>query len=288
MRVFDEYGIIPDEAYNGLTFEATGHNHGELQQFINAVAPVAVENRKESKQYHAIVNSILDIYLGKLPESFLYKGTQYTPESYSKSLGINPDDYVEITSFTHFPFYSRGILEVPDNWAMEKFYNVPIDELIEIIDYSFQNGYTVNWDGDVSESGFQHQNGFAIVPLRQGPERGPMTDRQRLEGNTGNNGSQNSKPPVPSPGPEISISQEIRQAGYENFSTTDDHLMHLTGIVKDQNGTKYYKTKNSWGTERNSYGGYLHMSESFVRAKTIYIMVHKNGIPPQIKTKLGI
>ncbi len=287
MRVFTKYGIVPDEVYNGLNYGSPTHNHGELQAFINAVAAVPVQRKKESDQYKMIANAVLDTYLGKVPEYFTYKGATYTPESFAADLGINPDDYVQITSFTHFPFYSRGLLEVPDNWAMEKFYNVPVDELIEIMDYSFTNGYTVNWDGDVSERGFSHANGVAINPVITSGSDQSNTDRARFE----------RMPPQEStegpysftgPVPEITVTQEIRQSGYESFTTTDDHLMHMTGIVKDQNGTKYYITKNSWGTERNSVGGYLNISESYVRAKTIFIMVHKNAIPPAIKTKLGI
>ncbi len=225
MRVFRETGIVPDE--------------------------VPVQRKNESDQYHKIVDAILDSYLGKKPESFTYKGSTYTPKTFAASLGINPSDYVEITSFTHFPFYTQGLLEVPDNWAMERFYNVPLDELMQIMDNSLNNGYTVNWDGDVSEKGFTHKNGVAVFP-------------------------------------EQSVSQELRQSGYENFTTTDDHLMHLTGIVKDQNGVKYYVTKNSWGPTSNSSGGFLNMSENFVRAKTIYIMVNKNAVPAGIRTKLGI
>lgn len=285
MRVFSEYGILPEEVYSGINYSSPTHNHSELQQFINAVAEVPVQRRKESDQYHKIVDGILDTYLGKVPESFNYKGASYTPKSFAASLGINPGDYVEITSFTHFPFYSQGLLEIPDNWVMARFYNVPLDELIEIIDYSFSKGFTVNWDGDVSESGFSHANGFAVVSATT-PERGAQTDRARLERTTP--GQAGTAPSVPKPGPEVNITQEIRQAGYENFSTTDDHLMHLTGVVKDQNGTKYYKTKNSWGTDRSPFGGYLNMSENFVKAKTIFIMVHKDAIPPDIKTKLGL
>ncbi len=285
MRVFTEYGIVPDEVYTGLNYGSPTHNHSELQAFINAVATVPVERRKESDQYHKIVDAVLDTYLGKVPESFAYKGATYTPKSFAASLGINPNDYVEITSFTHFPFYTQGIVEVPDNWTMARFYNVPLNELIEIMDYSFSKGYTVNWDGDVSESGFSHQNGYAVIPANQTPDRGAVTDRQRLE-RTPQQGPVSQQ--VQSPGPELNVTQEIRQAGYESFSTTDDHLMHLTGVVKDQNGIKYYKTKNSWGTDRNAFGGYLNMSENFVKAKTIFIMVHKNAVPPAIKTKLGI
>ncbi len=286
MRVFSNYGIVPDEVYPGLNYGSSTHNHRELQAFINAVAAVPVQIRNESTQYHEIVNAILDTYLGEYPDTFVYKGVTYTPVSFAESLDFNPDDYIQITSFTHFPFYTQGILEVPDNWAMERFYNVPLDELIEIMDYSFNNGYTVNWDGDVSESGFSHKDGYAILPLPESEERGPATDRARFERTP----DQRSERPesLPSPRPEINVTQEIRQKGYESFTTTDDHLMHLTGIVKDQNGTKYYKTKNSWGTERNAFGGYLNMSESYVRAKTLFIMVHKDAVPPAIKTKLGI
>lgn len=289
MRVFSEAGIVPDEVYNGLNYGSPTHNHGELQAFIDAVAAVPVQRRYESAQYHKIVNDILDTYLGKVPETFIYKGVSYTPKSFAASLGINPSDYVEITSFTQFPFYTQGLLEVPDNWTNARFYNVPIDELIEIMDYSFDNGYTVNWDGDVSEKGFSHKNGVAVNPAPESLNQGEQssTDRARLER------MGQGMPPAPlaatlKPGAEINVTQEIRQAGYENFTTTDDHLMHLTGVLKDQNGTKYYKTKNSWGTDRNVSGGYLNMSESYVRAKTIFIMVHKNAIPPAIKTKLGI
>ena len=286
MRVFSNYGIVPDEVYPGLNYGSSTHNHRELQAYINAVAAVPVQQRNESKQYQEIVNAILDTYLGEYPETFVYKGVTYTPASFAASLEINPGDYVQITSFTHFPFYTQGILEVPDNWAMERFYNVPLDELIEIMDYSFNNGYTVNWDGDVSESGFSHKDGYAVLPLPGSEARGSATDRARFERAPEQRSEREESPP--SPGPEINVTQEIRQKGYESFTTTDDHLMHLTGIVKDQNGTKYYKTKNSWGTERNAFGGYLNMSESYVRAKTLFIMVHKNAIPPAIKTKLGI
>ncbi|MCU0473465.1 MAG: aminopeptidase [Bacteroidales bacterium] len=285
MRVFSEYGIVPDEVYSGLNYNSPTHNHSELQQFISAVAAVPVQQRNESEQYHKIVDAVLDTYLGKVPESFIYKGVTYTPKLFAASLGINPDDYIEITSFTHFPFYTQGILEVPDNWSMARFYNVPLNELIEIMDYSFSQGYTVNWDGDVSEGEFSHIKGFAVISSTPSGS-GPQTERARLEKDaTGQTGTVTK---VLKPGPEINVTQEIRQAGYENFTTTDDHLMHLTGIAKDQNGTRYYKTKNSWGTDRSLFEGYLNMSESYVRAKTLFIMVHKNAVPPAIKTKLGI
>jgi aminopeptidase C len=251
MRVFTEYGIVPDEFYDGLNYGSPDHNHGELQNFIRAVAEVPVKMKKESPQYNMIINAVLDACLGEIPETFTYKGETYTPESFARSLGINTSDYVEITSFSHFPFYTEGLLEIPDNWAMERYYNVPVDELIEIIDFSLENGYTVNWDGDISEKGFTHSRGVALYP-------------------------------------DTTVTQEMRQEGYENFTTTDDHLMHVTGITEDQNNVRYYITKNSWGEESNSTGGYLNMSENYVRAKTLFIMVNKNGIPAEIREKLGI
>ncbi len=270
IKVFRERGIVPEEFYTGLNYDSPVHDHSELQAFINAVADVAVKQKKESDQYNEIVDAVLDSYLGKVPESFIHQGVNYTPVSFASSLGINPDDYVEITSFTHFPFYSRGVLEIPDNWAMALFYNVPLDELIEIIDYSLNNGYTVNWDGDTSEKGFSFGNGYAVIP---------DDDKNQRRDKTPASGALNA---------QAEIDQETRQKGYMNFTTTDDHGMHITGLVKDQNGTKFYKTKNSWGTARNPFNGYLNMSESYVKAKTLFIMVNKNGIPPAIRTKLGI
>ena len=286
-KVFADEGIVPDQVYNGLGYGSPTHSHGELNAMLEAVAGVPVKRKVASPEYNEIVESILDIYLGEVPESFEYKGTRYTPKTFAESLGINASDYVEITSFSHFPFYTRGVLEVPDNWMHERFYNVPLNELIEIMDHALMNGYTVNWDGDVSEKGFSHTNGVAIVPDVVNTDNYSTTDRARFE-----------KMPQADrleevfrftrPYPEMVITQENRQTGYETFVTTDDHLMHLTGIVKDQNGTKYYVTKNSWGTERNRFGGYLNMSESFVKAKTIFIMVHKDAIPGPIRAKLGL
>lgn len=287
MRIFSNDGIVPDEVYNGLNYGSATHNHSEMLAFIQAVSEVPVKLRKQSDQYHIIVNDILDTYLGEVPEKFTYRGKNYTPKSFAAELEINPDDYVEITSFMHFPFYTKGTLEVPDNWTHDRFYNVPLDELIEIQDYALENGYTVNWDGDVSEKGFSHTNGVAINPDVMHTEDLSGTDRARFEDMTPA-GRLEEVYKFTRPFPEIDVSQEIRQEGYESFVTTDDHLMHITGIVKDQNGTKYYITKNSWGTDRNKFGGYLNMSESYVRAKVIFIMVHKDAIPPHIKAKLGI
>jgi bleomycin hydrolase len=283
---FSKNGIVPDEVYNGLNYGSPTHNHSELQSFITAVSAVPVQRKNESDQYNKIVDAVLDTYLGPLPQNFTYKGQSFTPSSFAGSLGINPADYVEITSFSHFPFYTKGLVEIPDNWRMEKYYNVPLDELIEIVEYSFSKGYTVNWDGDVSEKGFSHAKGVAIVPEIQKTSDYSDTDRARFEKMSASE-RQEEAYKFTRPFPEVKVTQSIRQDGFENFTTTDDHLMHLTGMVKDQNGTKYFITKNSWGTERNPFGGYLNMSESYVRAKTISIMVHKDAVPQAIRTKLG-
>lgn len=285
MIEFIKNGIVPDEAYPGLNYGTTAHNHAELNDFINAIGKVPVERNRESDQYFRLTNDLLDIYLGAKPTEFTYKGASYTPESFTKSLGINPDDYVEITSFTHFPFYTQGLVPVPDNWRKVNFFNVPLDELIEIMDYSLNNGFTLSWDGDVSEKGFSHRDGIAVIPAAS---TGRNNDSRKNGSGSRSKAKTVEVTPAIKPAPEMSITQELRQKEYENKSTTDDHLMHITGLAKDQNGTKYYITKNSWGTEKNPFGGYLNMSENYVRAKTITIMVHKDGIPPAIRTKLGL
>jgi bleomycin hydrolase len=284
---FVKNGIVPDEVYTGLNYGMPNHNHSELNAFMSAIAEVPVQRRKESDQYSEIVNAVLDAYLGKVPESFIYKGVGYTPKSFAASLHINPEDYVEISSYTSFPFYTQGVVPFPDNWRNASYYNVPLDELIAIMDYSLNNGYTVNWDGDVSEKGFSHSKGVAIIQELDKVDQYTAADKTRLGKLTSEERAAEAYK-FTQPFPEVKVTQDFREDGYDNKTTTDDHSMHITGIVKDQNGTKYYITKNSWGTERSPFGGYLNMSESYVRAKTIYIMVHKNAIPAEIKTKLGL
>ncbi|PKO95882.1 MAG: aminopeptidase [Bacteroidetes bacterium HGW-Bacteroidetes-7] len=286
-NIVKEYGVVPQEVYNGINYNSLLNNHKELNKFVNVISGAAVELKHRSPEYYKLVNSLMDIYLGPLPEKFDFKGKQYTPVSFANSLGLNMDDYVEITSFTHIPFYKKSVIEVPDNWDYEKFYNVPLDELMVIIDNALTKGYTVCWDGDVSEKGFSHSNGVAINPEIQDLSGYLGEDRARFE-KLAPEDKYAEIYKFKSIYPEVMVTQEIRQKGYENFTTTDDHLMLLTGIVKDQNGNKYYITKNSWGTERNKFGGYLNMSESFVKAKTISVMVHKNSIPDVIRKKLGI
>ncbi len=286
LRVFDEDGIMPQEAYSGISYDSKTHNHRELQAYINVVTTVPVKAKRMSKESEEVTEAILDIYLGEVPETFTYKGQAYTPKSFAASLGLNMNDYVYLTSFNHFPFYTKKVLEIPDNWEMNRFYNLPLDELIQVMDYSLDKGYTIDWDGDVSERGFSGSKGLAVNPDPSKMNLSAMNDRSRPEM------MMPDRTPFPGtfdkPCPEIDVTQEIRQNGYETFVTTDDHLMHITGLAEDQNGTRYYFTKNSSGPARGPYEGFLYMSESYVRAKTIFIMVHRDAIPPEIKAKLGL
>lgn len=286
-NIVAKHGIVPQEVYNGINYDSPLNNHRELNRFVNAISGVVVELKDRSPEYYKLVNSLMDIYLGPLPQKFMYKGREYTPLTFAKHLGLNMDDYVNLTSFTHIPFYKESVIEVPDNWDHARFHNLPLDELMEVIDNALIKGYTVCWDGDVSERGFSHANGVAINPELSDLSALLDEDRARFEKlSTEDKYAEVYK--FEKIYPEVKVDEQIRQKGYENFTTTDDHLMLLTGIAKDQNGNKYYITKNSWGTERNKMGGYLNMSQSFVRAKTISVMVNKHSVPAHIRAKLGI
>jgi bleomycin hydrolase len=286
-NVFQQAGIVPEEAYHGINYGSDRHNHSEMARYIQAIADVAVKVKQRSPEYGKLVNSLLDIYLGEIPATFTYKGKEYTPKSFAASLGLNMDDYIELASFTHHPYYTKFDLEVPDNWEHRLMYNLPLDELMETVNHALNSGHTLCWDGDVSEKGFSFTNGVAIVPEVTKVDDYASTDRARFEPLSEAERLEEVYK-FERPYPEVNITPEIRQKGYESFVTTDDHLMHITGLAKDQNGVTYYITKNSWGTERNAFGGYLNMSESYVRAKTIYIMLHKDAIPQAVKARLGI
>ena len=193
--------------------------------------------------------------MGAVPKQFMHNGKAYTPQSFVETTKLKTDNYISIGSFTHHPFYEEFILEIPDNYSNGSFYNVPLKEMMSVIDYAILAGYSIAWDGDVSEKGFSAKNGMALLP--------EDAIREDLFTN---------------PGKEISVTQENRQANFENYSTTDDHLMHIIGLALDQHGTKYYIIKNSWG-EISDYKGYLYMSENYLKMKTISVMLHKNGVP---------
>jgi bleomycin hydrolase len=286
--VLRKYGMMPEEAYSGMTIGEPNPVHGEMDAVLSADVDAVLKNsnKKLTPVWHQGFNGLLDAYLGKVPEKFTYKGEELTAKSFSEMMGLNPDDYVELSSYTHHPFYSKFIIEIPDNWEMGEVYNLPVDELIQVIDNAVDKGFTVVWGADVSEKGFAWKNGVAVVPDKNVPEMvgmesgkwSKMTDSEK----------EKFLFKFDRPNPEKTITQEMRQVEFDNYQTTDDHGMHLTGIAKDQNGTKYYLIKNSWGTEGSPYKGYFYASESYVRLKTMDIMVHKNSIPKDIRKKLGI
>ena len=252
--ILDEYGAMPESAFDGYAPGDDVYNHTEMEAVLLSMAKVYAKNKVPGKYWKDATKAILDVYMGIMPENFTYKKTDYNAESFRKEMiPLKSDDYVQITSFTHHPFYSRFRLEIPDNWLGFPYYNVTLDEMMEIIDYAIENGFTIAWDGDVSEDGFDHRAGYAIL------------------------GEEDPEP-----------NQENRQIMFDNFESTDDHLMHLVGISKDEKGNKYYIIKNSWGTKLNDYEGLLHMSEDYVKLKTISLFLHKDAIPKKIREKLGI
>ena len=280
------YGIVPDQAQSGLNYGDTLHRHGELDQLLKAYVDVLVKNtnRKLSSAWFKGFNGILNAYLGECPETFTYGGKQYTPQSFVKFLGINPDDYVSITSFTHHPFYTSFPIEIPDNWRWAYSYNVPLDEMMQVIDNAVDKGYTVAWASDISERGFTRK-GIAVVPDAKANE-GPGSDQARWLGLTPAE-RENRISALTGPVPEKTITQKMRQEGFDNYETTDDHGMLIYGIAKDQNGTPYYMIKNSWGVD-SPYKGIWYISRPFVQYKTLSIVVHKDVLSKELKNKLGI
>ena len=284
-----KYGIVPESVYDGLEYGEEKHIHGEMDKVLreNVDAVIENENSKLSKAWFDAVDGTLDSYLGELPETFEYEGKTYTPQSFATDyVGLNMDDYVEITSYTHHPFYSKFILEVPDNWSWDEIYNVPLNELEEIIDNSLNNGYTVAWAADVSEKGFATSNkGIAVLPAA------PMEDMSNAEITRWEALTESEKEKelyaFKNPVPELEVTQEMRQEAFDNYQTTDDHGMHIIGTAKDQEGKIYYKVKNSWG-DYNKFNGYFYASKPYVNYKTMCIMVNKNAIPQSIREKLEL
>lgn len=285
--VLSKYGMVPNEVYNGKVIGEDNHIHGEMDEVLKADVDAVLknENRKLTPVWHQGFEGLLDAYLGKVPEKFTYKGKEYTPQTFGQSLGLKADDYIEFTSFTHHPFYSQFIIELPDNWALGSVYNVPLDEMMKVIDNAIMNGYSVAWGSDVSEKGFSWKNGVAVVPDKNAPEIAGLERAKWEKMSAADKDKELYK--FEKPVPEKVITQEMRQLEFDNYSTTDDHGMQITGIFKDQNGNKYYQIKNSWGLDGSPYKGYFFASEAFVRLKTTDLMVHKDAFPKEIRKKLG-
>jgi bleomycin hydrolase len=267
LRVVAEKGIVPQSAYSGLKDGAKEHNHGGLDALLESTVKTVLDKKlnEEGSAWKNSVEGILDAEIGQVPSSFEYNGKKYTPAQFRDELKINASDYISLTSFSHHPFYAPFVLEVPDNWAKGSFYNVPLQDLEKITDNALNNGYTIAWDADVSEKGFSYLQGVAVLPAVMPKKEEWFTTIH----------------------PENVPSQASRQDAFDRFETTDDHLMHITGISKDQQGTSYYITKNSWGAT-NPLNGYVHVSKNYYLMKTVGIVVHKDAVPADIRAKLGL
>lgn len=273
--VLKNYGLVPQEAYMGSNATKDGElpTHNELDHVLKAFVSSVIENHNGalSTAWFAAYKGILDAYLGELPTEFDYKGKKYTPRTYADMLGLKAENYVELSSFTHHPFYTEFAIEVPDNWLWGSVYNLPIDEMMSALDHALDNGYTAAWGADVSEKGFSFGNSLAIIP---------ETDWSDMD-------KEAKEKVFTEPVKQKVITQEMRQEWFDNYNTQDDHGMQITGYVHDQNGTKYYIIKNSWGT--GNYGkGYMYASEAYMRAKTLDIMIHKEAVPKATAKKLGL
>ena len=261
LNAIEQHGLVPEAIYDGLFEGQKKHNHSEMASALTGMLEALSKRKTLTDRWAPAVDGVLDAYLGSSPERFEYNGRSYSPLELSKELGFKRDNYVSLTSFTHHPFGESFVLEIPDNFSNGKFLNLPIDDLVKTIDNAIANGYTVAWDGDVSEAGFSSSKGMAILPEK--PKRKDLFKHI---------------------GEEKTVTQADRQKTFMSYSTTDDHLMHLVGISRDAAGNKYYIIKNSWG-EIGPFKGYLHMSEAYVRAKTIALIVNKEAVVNSTKEK---
>mgnify|MGYP000867894255 FL=1 len=286
VETINEYGIIPEDAYRGLHYGTETHDHSELDKVLKGYMDGIISARGLSPVWFDGFSGILDTYLGPLPETFTYQGKQYTPHTFKEFLGLKQEDYVSLTSFTHHPFYKPFAIEVPDNWRWANSYNLPVEELMEVMESALIKGYTIAWASDVSEAGFSRE-GIAIIPDENAAENAG-SDQAKWLGLSARERDANLKART---GTEIlaekEITQEMRQQSFDNYQTTDDHGMQIYGIAEDQNGNKFYMVKNSWG-ETGPYKGLWYVSDPFVRYKTLSIVIHRDAIPSSIAAKLGL
>ncbi len=264
MNAIRANGLVPQEAFTGL-FGKKMYDHSKIVPNIKSILDKYIKKDPTVTDWKTPTKMILDQHIGAYLKTFTYKGKNYTPESFLAMTKLNPDAYVTLTSFTHQPYYSKFILSIPDNFSNGSFYNLPLDEYISVIDHALKKGYTVGLDTDMSEPTFSQKNGVAFIPKNKADNKKGLTEIVE----------------------EMEITPAYRQAEFENFHTTDDHLMHITGIYKDQKGNKYYKVKNSWGTDVGN-GGFIFISESFMKLKSISIMIHKEAIPKRTARTLKL
>lgn len=284
--VIRKYGIVPQSVYTGLVNGADTYNHGEMFNILDGIMQGVMNQRNSrggvvSSSWKIAINAVLDAYMGPDPKEFTYNGKKYTPQSYAKSLGLNMDDYVSLTSFTHFENYKKCWLEIPDNWAWGESYNVPLPDMMDVVESALKAGYTVAWGADVSEKGFNFKEGIGIVPADMSQIEMIGKDNKNFSDAGADRVSNAFLQPVT----EVDVTPEMRQEGYDNKTTTDDHGMHIVGIYKDQTGKKFLLVKNSWGT-KNYPKGYLYVSANYFNLKTINIYLHKDGIPKDVLKKL--
>ena len=287
LYVTKHYGAVPESVMNGLQYGEDMHVHGEMEaiayNYVNAV--VKNNNGKLSTSWKKGYDAVIDSYLGEVPEKFTYNGKEYTPQTFAKELGLNIDDYVSLTSYTHHPFYSEFPLEIEDNWRWANSYNLPLDEFMAVFENAINTGYSIAWGSDVSEKGFT-RNGIAVVPDIKAIETSG-SDQDKWVGLSKTEKDNEIKKLIEKPCQEIAVTQAMRQEAYDNYQTTDDDGMIIYGIAKDQTGKKFYMVKNSWGTD-NKYQGTWYASEAFVAYKTMNIIVHKDALPKTIAKKLGL
>jgi bleomycin hydrolase len=270
--MFEKYGAVPQSVYEGLNYGTKINRHGELDAILKAIldAVVANKNKKLTPNWKEAYKKVLEVYLGNFPESFEFEGKKYTPKSFADEvLQLDYDAYYQFTSWTHQPFYESMHIMIPDNWLYGESYNFPLEDLTKIVDHALKNGFSVAWASDWSEKGVSWKEGVAYVPEKPYQE---MSKEERENMFSG-------------PAPEMKITQELRQEAYDNYSTTDDHGLHIVGLAKDQSSKEYYIVKNSWDTG-NIYDGYIYVTKAYFNYKTISIMVHKDGIPEDILSKI--
>lgn len=274
INMYAKYGTMPQSVYTGLNYGTTKNKFAEMQAVLKGMldAVVSNPNHKLTPNWKRAFQAVLDTYLGTPPETFEWKGKQYTPKSFAKEVvGIHPEDYVELGSLTDRPYYEKTLFLIPDNWSYDRIYNVKMKDITKTIDNALENGYTVAWAADVSEKYFSWKNGVAYVPEKDWDDMDSTEQKAMFNG----------------PVPDRKITPAMRQQGLDDYTTTDDHGMHIVGLAKDQSGKEYYIVKNSWG-DKNDYKGYIYVSKPYVQYKTTAILLHKDGLPDDIREKLNI